>query len=72
MCIIMNFFTRAVNVLEALVKALENKGIPWKMAGQKKKQKPSKIPQVQTNLLAVIKAGRRHIRPPIRAEPAEE
>lgn len=68
----MDFFTRAVNVLEALVKVLENKGIPWKMEEQKKNQKPSKIPQIQTNLLAVIKAGRRHIRPPIRAEPAEK
>ena len=66
----MDFFTRAVNVLETLVKALENKGTPWKTAKQKRKQKSFKIPQTQMNLPAVIKAGRRHIRPPIRADPA--
>lgn len=69
---IMDFFTRAVNVLETLVKALENKGIPWKPAKQKRKTKRFKISQAQMNLPAVIKAGRRHIRPPIRAEPVSE
>ena len=68
----MDFFTRAVNVLETLVKALENKGTPWKPTKQKRKTKRFKILQMQMNLPVVIKAGRRHIRPPIRAEPAGE
>lgn len=72
MFMIMDFFTRAVNVLKTLVKALESKGIPWEPAKQKRKPKRFKISQTQMNLPAVIKAGRRYIRPPIRAEPAGE